>query len=1477
MPNKRRAETSNALNQGRSTSLRIQLSQSASYAGAAGARRGRALNLKYMGAIMAAFLVSCNVCGAATRSDLPHGTPQLEELLGAGNFAEAFRAAKNHLADDSPKAQRSRSSFEYMTAQLSFWQGNTDDGEQLIRAAISDCRHEGQPTTVCAFYELRLIEVAAADIQRLSSIVGLDIAQQQFDAKQPNALKRDKAELETAVSKVESRIAVAESAAKPGIVGTLGIHSYANALRIWIALILGQTGKGQHLAPSAPTRTDHHDSIDAYGVLQLLLARASLARQLNQQRLSVSLLQTSIEYSTTHFGPRHPLTLSTLEHLGIELARFGSTENARDINKDWLARINGVTDARYVHLALTSASLDHWAEHDEFTQPILESLLGRIIRDDGANATGASAEIKSIADSFGLDTGDFDTALINTYEANVSSLTVGNRPAASIISNFVAVAYDNKGLHQQAQAIRRAASIVNPTEVPSDSAKAVLAKNANTLPSTENINELVAAAGKLARSDRDLFSALQIYKLAYERARMISPITSILVVQRLIDVARTLVSLDRQEEALALCDLYTTHALTPSRATAAVQSGALQSLVSFYNEIGDLRRAEETSARLHRDDSTTELRGESQVMHATAQLPSDSAVATILFSQGSQALRQLDRSPLEQITTGIAQLEGTDLPGAIATLSAGLLRLESVANDVPVQAARAEANRGLAIAYHRTNRFELSAYFYIRFLNDFPVTEGYDAGKVAAAVTTLSEITWSLPPSEAVSEAFINLVSRLDASKEMSMSTHCDVLLAIAGMRHPSDTAISTVMHGALASEAESRSQLASLHDQAKYGLCAFRLFHAMGEANAAKRALSQISKVTEKSQVPLLPMGSAGLPSVSSIAARSALQQRCMNSVGVARKTSAHTRQHLILSDLASARCLEAGDYQNAVAMDIEVALLGGAVLADVDSAIPLSFKLSTLDERAKKYQICAKDRSSVNPLAPGPAECAIAYRSIRRAAVMLALADTTVPPPQLYSTTDSALRPEGEIRKVVGSLLESDAILCDFAVPNRADILWDSLTIADATRDDEATRAIEAVADRQHPPERSASVFSHQLEITGGQLQQVRDRLKAEVEVLVYYRAQGRYFCWFLSDTTISFYELAVEPLELREDIARLLSALDPTVATFDTSDNPFPLGAAWRVYQEVVGDVISPSALKKTTYVVPDDQLRNVPFSALITQPSAIDGWTSSLTWVPSWVAFSTAIVIEPNLRALIALSTFENYTARPTMTFAGFGSPTAPPGSQSSATPIAAGAAFVTLPGAAGELRSLSELFGTPDENLWLEAKMTKDQIMGVSLTGYNIIAFATHGRPRDQLDPTSDAALLVSVTAENSPADRWLTARDVSSLRLDADEVVLSACRTAPAAFPLDDDNLQGLPAAFLFAGSRSVLVTLWPVLDELSPVITYDALGQMAKHVGAAEALRWAQVQSASGFRDKRMRPPGIWAAFTLIGSSEALQNVRVQ
>ena len=140
--------------------------------------------------------------------------------------------------------------------------------------------------------------------------------------------------------------------------------------------------------------------------------------------------------------------------------------------------------------------------------------------------------------------------------------------------------------------------------------------------------------------------------------------------------------------------------------------------------------------------------------------------------------------------------------------------------------------------------------------------------------------------------------------------------------------------------------------------------------------------------------------------------------------------------------------------------------------------------------------------------------------------------------------------------------------------------------------------------------------------------------------------------------------------------------------------------------------------------------------------------------------------------------------------------------------------------------------------------------------HDILHVASHG------EFNSDTPLLscLRLSAGNGEDGR-LETREIFGLNLDAYLVTLSACNTAIGKLTKGDD-VVGLTRAFIFAGTPSILGTIWSVNDESTSIFMNHFYGNL-KEMDKLKSLQQAQIAM---IRSERYRHPYHWAGFQLIG-----------
>jgi CHAT domain-containing protein/tetratricopeptide (TPR) repeat protein len=170
----------------------------------------------------------------------------------------------------------------------------------------------------------------------------------------------------------------------------------------------------------------------------------------------------------------------------------------------------------------------------------------------------------------------------------------------------------------------------------------------------------------------------------------------------------------------------------------------------------------------------------------------------------------------------------------------------------------------------------------------------------------------------------------------------------------------------------------------------------------------------------------------------------------------------------------------------------------------------------------------------------------------------------------------------------------------------------------------------------------------------------------------------------------------------------------------------------------------------------------------------------------------------------------------------------------------------------------------------------------ALVRYDLIHLATHALVDDERPEQSALVLsqvdlpdpLEAAVAGRRIHDGLVTASEVvREWHLDADLVTLSACETALGQ-RVSGEGYIGLANAFLQAGARSVVVSLWKVDDAASSLLMqrfYENLAGVRegeRPIPKSAALREAKVWLRTYRRDGEtpFSHPYFWSAFVLIG-----------
>lgn len=296
---------------------------------------------------------------------------------------------------------------------------------------------------------------------------------------------------------------------------------------------------------------------------------------------------------------------------------------------------------------------------------------------------------------------------------------------------------------------------------------------------------------------------------------------------------------------------------------------------------------------------------------------------------------------------------------------------------------------------------------------------------------------------------------------------------------------------------------------------------------------------------------------------------------------------------------------------------------------------------------------------------------------------------------------------------------------------------------------------------------------------------------------------------------------------------------------------------LFAVLVGPVAPQLAHTPSLLVAPDGPLFLIPFEALLASPAQGGSYKDlaylirehAISYVPSASVLDGLREPRPSPVA----------DAAPPKRLVAFGDPVYPAAELASAplrSPASPGSA-AELPGSGREVRAIADLYPAADVELYLRERATEENVKANPLIqSARRIHFATHAFV-DEARPQLSG--LVLTRGPGSRQDGLLQVYEIFNLRLNADLVALSACETALGE-RVTGEGMVGLTRAFLYAGARSLLVSLWPVSDRSTPELMtafYRYLGDETK----AEALRQAKLERIRGGDE-----PYRWAPFILAG-----------
>lgn len=190
----------------------------------------------------------------------------------------------------------------------------------------------------------------------------------------------------------------------------------------------------------------------------------------------------------------------------------------------------------------------------------------------------------------------------------------------------------------------------------------------------------------------------------------------------------------------------------------------------------------------------------------------------------------------------------------------------------------------------------------------------------------------------------------------------------------------------------------------------------------------------------------------------------------------------------------------------------------------------------------------------------------------------------------------------------------------------------------------------------------------------------------------------------------------------------------------------------------------------------------------------------------------------------------------------------------------------LPAAARELEAIGRVLGG-QRAVFTGQRATEEAFRREVARGARVVHLATHTVIDERLG--HGAAILLTAAAGD---DGLLSPPEIAALDDRSDLTVLAACSTALGSGE-EGQAFASLTGAFLAAGSRAVVATLWDVGDAETAVFMEQFYFELGRGRAPSEALRAAKRRLRA---DPRWSRPSLWAGYVLTGDAPPVAGRRI-
>lgn len=383
-------------------------------------------------------------------------------------------------------------------------------------------------------------------------------------------------------------------------------------------------------------------------------------------------------------------------------------------------------------------------------------------------------------------------------------------------------------------------------------------------------------------------------------------------------------------------------------------------------------------------------------------------------------------------------------------------------------------------------------------------------------------------------------------------------------------------------------------------------------------------------------------------------------------------------------------------------------------------------------------------------------------------------------------------------------------------------------------------------------------------------KDVIDPDEAVLTYMVTRGKTYVFAMDKHRFHSYSIDYSGNEIEKDVDALTRPLHraDTQASWDPS-------VAYRLYSKIIKPVEYFLSSKKTVVIIPHGPLSSLPFEILVDSKTHATKRFWSAGDRPSYLVEKYAFCYAPSVSVFAQVRT-RIRDRKPGWNLVAFGdadytdtqkSKQPNPGSEKLLSSISAnsgglrGQELRPLPGARKEISEIVKIVGGPTQT-YVGPQATETLFKKADLARYAYMHLATHGLLLNGAGKLQQRPAIVFSLYGDKENDGFLQLGEVFGLKLNSDMVVLSSCLTPGKIDQGESNGLMGLARAFLFAGTDSVVLSMWQVTDE-STANLFIEMYRNLREGSKADALRAAKLVL---IRNSGTSHPYYWGSFILMG-----------